>query len=404
MPITTLLFDLDDTLLGNDINKFIHPYLQLFAAHVANVVEPQQFIGNLLAGTQAMLANNDPRRTLEQSFNEVFYPNLNLVRESFAPHIDSFYTQKYPALQSQTHRIARAYDVIQWAFAEGYKVVIATNALFPSSAILQRLDWAGVSAAAFPYALVTSLEFMHFAKPHPEYFAEILARVDSRPEETLMIGNDWSQDIAPAASLGLHTFWINTSSATSSDNYVQPVGAGSLADFLKWASTPDNLESLTPLPATPTGVRAQQAAALSTLLGLTSGRSTAEWSWQPRDSEWSLTEIACHLRDTEIEIHLPRLQIILNESNPFISAIEADPWAVERNYQAQSGTQAMAAFSEARLIKLAMLDKLALDDWQRPARHAIFGPTTLQELVMFTVEHDRLHLRQVRENLAGVAL
>lgn len=404
MPITTLLFDLDDTLLSNDINKFIQPYLQSFGEHVADLVHPQKFIGGLLAGTQAMLANDDPTQTLEQVFGEVFYPSLDLNRQSMAPYIDSFYAQKFSALKAETRLVAAARETMAWAFAKGYKVVIATNALFPRSAILQRLEWAGVSAAEFPYALITTLEFMHFAKPHPEYFAEILARVDSRPEETLMVGNDWSQDIAPAARAGVQTFWINDSSAAAADNHAHPVGAGTLADFLKWATTPGNLDGLTPLPPTPSAVRAQQAAALATLFGLTENGSLAEWSRRPRESEWSLTEIACHLRDTEIEINLPRLQIILNESNPFISAIEADLWAVERDYQSQPGRPALTAFAESRREKIALLDRLTPADWQRPARHAIFGPTTLQELVTFTVEHDRLHLRQMRENLTGVAL
>src|SRR5574341_812870 len=48
--------------------------------------------------------------------------------------------------------------------------------------------------------------------------------------------------------------------------------------------------------------------------------------------------------------------------------------------------------------RLALLDGLSPADWQRPARHAVFGPTTLQELLAITIiEHDRLHLRQLKE-------
>jgi hypothetical protein len=34
-------------------------------------------------------------------------------------------------------------------------------------------------------------------------------------------------------------------------------------------------------------------------------------------------------------------------------------------------------------------------EWSRPARHAIFGPTTLQELAGFMAGHDRAHVQQV---------
>jgi hypothetical protein len=115
--------------------------------------------------------------------------------------------------------------------------------------------------------------------------------------------------------------------------------------------------------------------------------------------EWSITEIVCHLRDAEVEISLPRLHKVLEEDNPFISAVDADVWAAERNYQAQSGTEAMAAYAEARMETVALLDSLTPEQWQRPARHAVFGPTTLRELVSFTNEHDRLHLKQIKETL-----
>jgi len=400
MPITTLLFDLDDTLLGNDMDRFVPPYFKSFATHVAGHVNPQMFVKNLQAGVAAMIANDDPRRTLEQVFGAAFYPGLDVTPETFMPLAESYYVEKYPALKAETQTVVAAREVIQWALAHDYKVVIATNALFPRSAILQRLDWAGVSADEFPYSLITTLEFMHFAKPHPEYFAEILALVDSRPEECLMVGNDWEQDIAPAAALGLHTFWVSAT-GTPTQNHAHPVGIGALADFLKWVSQPGNLAYLEPLPVSSTSVWAQQAASVSAMLGVAQTASPEDWLRRPAPAEWSLTEIACHLRDTEIEINLPRLQTILNDSNPFISAIESDPWALTRDYQTQSGPEALAAFAEARRTKLALLDSLTPADWLRPARHAIFGPTTLQELVAFTAEHDRLHLRQMKENLAA---
>lgn len=404
MAITTLLFDLDDTLLGNDMDDFLPPYLRAFAGHVAAVADSKAFVDSLLAGTQAMLANDDPRRTLQQAFSETFYRALNIQPETLAPLVDSFYTDSFPALRAITRPVPAAAQTIRWAFERGFKVVVATNALFPLSAIQQRLDWAGVSPAEFPYTLVTTLEFMHFAKPRPEYFAEILALVDSRPEETLMVGNDWSQDIAPAAALGLHTFWINPAGAAPPANHARPAGVGSLADFLAWAAAVGNLDSLESLPPGPLGVRAQQSAALAAMLEMTRDLSQADWSRRPGAADWSLTEIACHLRDTEIEINVPRLRNLLDDPNTFMSAIDSDPWAAERDYQSQSGPQALAAFADTRRSKIALLDRLTAAEWGQPARHAVFGPTTLQELVAFTVEHDRLHLRQMRENLHPAVL
>jgi hypothetical protein len=46
-----------------------------------------------------------------------------------------------------------------------------------------------------------------------------------------------------------------------------------------------------------------------------------------------------------------------------------------------------------------MLEAAAPGDWGRTARHAILGPTTLKELVRIIAEHDRLHIRQVTQDL-----
>jgi FMN phosphatase YigB (HAD superfamily) len=404
MPITTLFFDLDDTLLGNDIEKFIPPYFRSFAAHVSGVVDPQLFIKRVLAGTEAMIANTDPRRTLEQVFYDTFYPGLGVTADQLAPYIDSYYAEQFAGLQNETSPIPAAREAVQWALESGLRVVVATNALFPRSAILQRLAWAGVSADDFNYSLITTIEFMHFAKPQPEYFAEVLALTESRPEEVLMVGNDWLQDITPASEMGIHTFWIAPPNSPLPANHARPVGAGPLADFLNWARTPGNLQSLTPLPASPRGVRAHQAASLAAFVESTRRLPAEAWQQRPREGEWSPTEIACHLRDVELEVNLPRLRKVLAESNPFISAVESDPWALARDYQSQSGPAALADFADARREKIALLDGLSLDQWQRPARHAIFGPTTLQELVALTVEHDRVHLKQIKENLRLSAL
>jgi hypothetical protein len=122
----------------------------------------------------------------------------------------------------------------------------------------------------------------------------------------------------------------------------------------------------------------------------------ADWKKHPH-GEWSLNEIACHLRDVEFEINQPRLKKVLSESNPFIAAIDSDEWALPRAYVAQDGQAAFAAFIETRRETLALLDTLSAEDWKRPARHGVFGPTTLQELWWFAIEHDRTHLRQMKE-------
>jgi hypothetical protein len=49
---------------------------------------------------------------------------------------------------------------------------------------------------------------------------------------------------------------------------------------------------------------------------------------------------------------------------------------------------------------MSLLEQLSPADWERTARHAIFGPTHLRELIAITAGHDQLHVRQMVATIA----
>ena len=102
-----------------------------------------------------------------------------------------------------------------------------------------------------------------------------------------------------------------------------------------------------------------------------------------------------HLRDVEREINIPRLHQVLTEDNPFITGIDSDPWAKQRNYQQQNGPQALGDYLSARIETINIIDSFSTKDWQRQVQHTILGPTQLQEIISIITQHDRLHLRQI---------
>jgi FMN phosphatase YigB (HAD superfamily) len=61
--------------------------------------------------------------------------------------------------------------------------------------------------ASFVTAVIDSSRVGAF-KPDPAIYLAALARVDSRPEETAMIGDSLDKDCAPARRLGLRTVWL----------------------------------------------------------------------------------------------------------------------------------------------------------------------------------------------------
>ena len=208
MMIEAVLFDLDDTLLGNDVDTFVPRYFRLLGAYAAELIPAEQLIPALLVCTRITIQNVDRTRTNDEVFWEAFTARTGLDTAVAEPFFARFYEEVFPQLQAVTVVRPLAPALVQACLDAGLKVVIATNPLFPRAAIEQRLAWAGVPVTQFDYALVTTMENMHATKPHSIYYAEILQCIGCAPDKALMVGDNWQNDIVPAATLGMHTFWM----------------------------------------------------------------------------------------------------------------------------------------------------------------------------------------------------
>jgi HAD superfamily hydrolase (TIGR01549 family) len=233
-PVKAILFDLDDTLLGNDIDGFLSSYIPLLASYVSPYIDEGKFVDELMNATQAMIGNTDPSMTNAQMFWSVFSARTGVDKSEFEPHVEMFYQNEFGKLRSQTHRLPEAASLIRSCLDLGYRLVIATNPLFPKSAIEQRLAWAGIPVTDFKFDLVTSYENMHACKPNREYYDEILAHLAVEPELAIMVGDDWDNDIGGATKAGLHTFWITQNSRRPSIEHPGMLGKGTLDAFYRF--------------------------------------------------------------------------------------------------------------------------------------------------------------------------
>ena len=395
----TVLFDLDDTLLENDIQPFIQRYFELLANTLAESISPQQFLQAMQHAVYAMLQKQMPAGTLENTFDQVFYPALGVSKQSLKEKIDDFYRTKFPLLKELTRPRDTAIRLVECAFERGWQVVIATNPLFPRTAIEQRLAWAGLPVDHFPYSLVTTYENSHFCKPHPAYFAEILAVLRWPQMPAVMVGNSWEDDILPAEKLGLPTFFLSGDNQAAKSASRNPLSkTGILEDVLAWLDTIAQNDGVPSYD----GIAAILATLQSTPAALETFASAFPeelWNQRPEPKEWSFTEILCHLRDVDREVNLERIEMVLKENRPFLPAAMTDGWVETRNCISENGRTALDGFISARSEILLRLINLAEKDWQRPARHAIFGPTTLKELVGFVATHDRIHINQAWQTI-----
>jgi len=228
-----LLIDLDGTLLENDMDVFAPAYYHLLSSHLAPRIAPDKMIQYLLAGTKAMILNLDGAKTLEQVFDEVFYPGIGIEKSEIIADIQAFYAQKFHQLKSVTRPIPEAVRLVTTALDQGYQVSIATNPLFPRTAILQRLSWTGLDLEEQAFTLIPSYETFHHAKPNPEYYLELLTQLQTSPEDCVMVGNDYEADIIPSTRVGIFAFHIVGSNSTRSPH----TSSGSLSEVLPWLST-----------------------------------------------------------------------------------------------------------------------------------------------------------------------
>lgn len=233
--IKAVLFDLDGTLLDVDMDDFLQRYLHTLSGHFSEFTGPQEFTHNLLAATQAMICNMDPKKTNQDTFNEHFFKWMPHPPEIVLPLISEFYQQLFPELQVYVKQFPQTPLIINTAQKAGFRLVLATNPVFPSAAIRHRMTWAGIYGD--PFELVTSYEVMHYCKPFGEYYLEIAAFLGVQPNECLMIGNDLDDDIAAAASTGMKTFLVTDRIVHKSERNVSPDYSGTIGDVAPFLIT-----------------------------------------------------------------------------------------------------------------------------------------------------------------------
>lgn len=230
MTTKTILLDLDNTLLGNDMDTFLPAYFGALQKRLGHLLPNHHLPAMMHAAVKQLQSRQEAQATNYDTFMAEFSRRVGHSIEAIQGLLDQFYTTDYPALQHYTEPRPEAPVIVDYLLNQGCRVVVATNPLFPAVAIAQRLEWAGVGQ--FPYTWVTHMENSHFAKPNPHYYQEILTTTGSLPQHTWMVGDDPLNDIAPARALGLKTWWIVP--AVAAPDQVLCDQQGSLADFLAW--------------------------------------------------------------------------------------------------------------------------------------------------------------------------
>ena len=231
--VTTILFDLDGTLLPMDQDRFVQDYLGRMARKLApHGYDPDALVKGIWKGTGAMV-KNDGSTTNEEVFWSVFNAVMDRDCRKDEPLFLEYYRNEFQQVRHACGFDTRAAQVIAELKAMGYRVALATNPLFPAVATHSRARWAGLDPDDFE--IITTYENSRHCKPNPDYYRDILATLNLKPENCVMVGNDVQEDMV-AQTLGMKVFLLTDSliNRTGEDINQYPHGSfGELMDFIR---------------------------------------------------------------------------------------------------------------------------------------------------------------------------
>lgn len=203
--LNTILFDLDGTLVPFVQDEFIHAYLSALIHRLAPMgYKGEELTRALWNGVDAMV-KNDGSLTNRQVFWESLIQDMGMASLALEPLFEDFYRQDFNAVQSILRKKVDRGPLIHGLREKGYTLILATNPVFPMSAVETRMSWVGLKAEDFD--LITTYENSRHSKPDPGYYQDILAAISRAPEDCLMVGNHPTEDMA-ALNVGLEGFLV----------------------------------------------------------------------------------------------------------------------------------------------------------------------------------------------------
>lgn len=390
--IKAVLFSPDGALLRCDERALANEYLRLTAAHLDELWGAPRAARLLADALHTLAAPRDAQTANGDLLAETLAAAAGRAPQDVHAALDAGCAARFAALRDSVRPAVAAAEAIALAQQQGLAVVIAANPLYPAAVVRQRLAWAGLPDSADDYALITGSDSAHFVKPDPAYYAEIVARIGVEPDEAIMVGSSLADDVRPAAAARLRTYHVGAGAQDSAAD-----GAGPLAAFVTHLKGATWLDTLPPRALRPEAVEPQLWGNIGALFGMLADVQPAHWEQRPDPNEWSILQIVCHLLESEIHVQRPRLERILAEDNPFL--VNPPPPGLHAPPCDRDGHHAARRFAARRRETIALLRALPAAAWGRPARHSVFGLTTLLEMALFTAQHDRLHLNQLCQTL-----
>jgi hypothetical protein len=140
------------------------------------------------------------------------------------------------------------------------------------------------------------------------------------------------------------------------------------------------------------------------LSDLTSDLTEIQLHAAPESGEWSVAEIAAHLRSCA-DVWGKAIETIVANDHPTIRAVSPTTWIRSTDYRELAFTSSWQAFTTQRDRLLALLGRLPDHGWSRSA--TVLGGGRPFELTVHSyanrlARHERTHWRQVAKTAKAI--
>ncbi len=225
----TVFFDLDGTLLPLEMDAFMQSYMEKL--EMVGGDTPGLSRVELSLAFRYMMSDTHPGVTNRDAFFAYMAENSGISEAALQAHLSAFYGKPFDTLQAFTRTEPISAEVIRLLKQKGYRLVLATNPVFPRIVTEKRIAWAGLNMQDFEY--VTTYENASTAKPHLSYYREILNQLGLSAAQCYMVGNSVTEDLC-AVALGFDVFLV-TDYLIGDINEAPICKKGNYSDLKKWA-------------------------------------------------------------------------------------------------------------------------------------------------------------------------
>lgn len=226
-----IFFDLDGTLLNMNTDEFVVSYTDsLIDFYTRNGYESEKVKESIKKGTIAMI-NNDGSKTNEDLLLQIIIDNINCDAEKNNKLIEKYYNEEFDKLKKIAKLDNNTDILIKKLKNSGYKLILATNPMFPKIATHKRIKWAGLTPSDFE--IITTYENERYSKPNLKYYESLLSRLNVSAKDCIMVGNNVNEDMC-AENLGIDVFLITTNLDNNKNKDISLLKQGSLKDFDKF--------------------------------------------------------------------------------------------------------------------------------------------------------------------------